>query len=213
MQIWMMTVPPAWEAEEEALLLHWVPPQRRQRLARFRRPEMMRLRLAAYALEGLAAYRAAGIAPQRQRYAVGEHGKPFLCGAEHYRYNLSHSGSRILLGTAGREIGVDIEKIRAFSPRLMARCFSPEERDWADTDERATALWTRKEAVCKWDGRGLTVGLREVDVLAGEHASLLYTARDGAYMLSVCCEEMEENLVWERLERKSLCALLENKQR
>lgn len=208
MRIWTVTAPPVWAAEEEALLLRWMPPRRRERLAACR-PEDYAVRLAAYALEGAAAFLAAGIPPEEQRYGIGEHGKPFLQGGGAYCYNLSHTGNRVLLGSADEEIGVDIERIRSFSSRLLERCFSPQERARAGTDEAATALWTRKEAACKRDGRGLAAGLRTVPVLEGEADGRLFTARDEEYMLSVCCGEAQQDPDWRRLDGGALCAMLQ----
>jgi 4'-phosphopantetheinyl transferase len=80
------------------------------------------------------------------------------------RFNVSHSAELGLIGVCrGREIGVDLEKVRALSEatRIVASFFSAEEQaefSRIPPDQQASAFtrgWTRKEAVLK----GLGVGL------------------------------------------------------
>lgn len=99
------------------------------------------------------------------------------------RFNLSHSGTRILIGvTDGLDVGVDIEWMRAeleIEP-LARRFFSPAEAaevlGLSDELRRAAfyRCWTRKEAYLKATGEGLAVGLDrfEVSLLPGEPAAL-----------------------------------------
>jgi len=83
-----------------------------------------------------------GSDPRALRFALGAHGKPMLeapaCGEVDLRFNLSHSGTLALYAvTAGREVGVDIERAR----------------------ERYTAeflrAWVAREAAVKCRGSGL----------------------------------------------------------
>jgi 4'-phosphopantetheinyl transferase len=80
------------------------------------------------------------------------------------RFNVSHSSELALIGVCrGREIGVDLERIKHISEadRIVASFFSPAELvEFATIPDTAKALaffrgWTRKEAVLK----GLGVGL------------------------------------------------------
>jgi phosphopantetheinyl transferase len=90
--------------------------------------------------------------PRELRFALGAHGKPRLRSepretrgdggsgpGEDLRFNLSHSGELMFLAvTAGREVGVDVERAR--------------ERHSADF----LRAWTRHEATVKCLGTGLT---------------------------------------------------------
>src|SRR6185295_15890681 len=103
------------------------------------------------------------------RFQRGAGGKPELAhegGPAALRFNLSHGGDLALIALArGRELGVDIEPLRALSDeaRLARRVLSPREADAfaaLPPDERAAALlrcWTRKEALLKANGCGITV--------------------------------------------------------
>ena len=94
----------------------------------------------------------------------GSRGKPALASPDRLRFNVSHSGDRILLAFAREcEIGVDVEHIRDLADfeAIAHRFFAPGES--ADLGEmpvgaRAEAFfrcWTRKEAYLKAIGDGL----------------------------------------------------------
>lgn len=133
----------------------------------------------------LAAY--LGDDPAALRFRAGAQGKPALLRTEGHgdvRFNLSHSGGVALVAVAlGREVGVDVERIRedAAGERLAERFFAPAEAAALRTipaRQRAPAFfacWTRKEAYLKARGVGLTFGLDRVivPVLPEEPASLL----------------------------------------
>ena len=91
------------------------------------------------------------------------HGKPALPGGL-LRFNLSHSDDLMLLGvTHGREIGVDIEKVRENLPfEMLSDHYFPPEDQWslrttpsAQRLAKFFELWTRIEARLKAHGSGL----------------------------------------------------------
>lgn len=95
----------------------------------------------------------------------GEHGKPFLCDAQGVRlegvhFNLSHCAGGILVAVADYPIGVDIETFRKPSSGLLRRCMNDGEIRQIEQSEEPlrtfAELWTRKEAVGKCRGTGLT---------------------------------------------------------
>ncbi len=103
-------------------------------------------------------------------------------------FNLSHSdGWALLAFTRDRRIGVDVERVRPLSDRGIARrFFAPGETaalEASPPDERPSAFfacWTRKEAVAKAVGRGLTLPLDdfEVSVRPDEPARLIGCAAE-----------------------------------
>jgi len=127
------------------------------------------------------------------RFDYGIYGKPALNWGEQrrggIRFNLSHSHGLALCAVAdGREVGVDIEYIRAdFADEQIARrFFSPREVEaLCALPFRAQVraffnCWTRKEAYIKATGRGLSQTLDSFDVslTPGEPAALLNTVED-----------------------------------
>jgi 4'-phosphopantetheinyl transferase len=117
------------------------------------------------------------------------YGKPFLAGDSGICFSTSHSHGLVLLAFArGREIGVDIERVRADLglEEIAARCFSPREIATLHSlrndlrEEAFFACWTRKEALAKAEGEGLALPLCrfEVTLVPGEPAMLLDTKGD-----------------------------------
>ncbi|MEA2842762.1 MAG: 4-phosphopantetheinyl transferase, partial [Actinomycetota bacterium] len=66
-------------------------------------------------------------------------------------------------------VGIDVERARDDLPwaRLAARYFAPEEAASIDTSDAFFACWTRKEAVVKATGTGLSQPLRDVVAAPG----------------------------------------------
>ena len=134
---------------------------------------------------------ALGVDPLAVPIVEGAHGKPALAPgspAAPLGFNVSHSGGRYVIALArGADPGVDVERIRPRPrlDRLARRFFSPtEQRAVAaapDPMEAFHRVWTRKEAVIKADGRGVSLGLSRFDVGADElRPALLHARWDGA---------------------------------
>jgi len=118
------------------------------------------------------------IDPLAVRFQYSVKGKPELVPSDresHIQFNLAHSGGIILLGfTARRKIGIDVEEIRADVEidEISQRFFSPFERPWLASlplPQRYEAFfrcWTRKEALLKGTGEGLSVSLDSLNVFS-----------------------------------------------
>lgn len=81
---------------------------------------------------------------------VAEGGKPYVPGGP--AVSISHSGTLAVCAVGEANLGVDIERRRAVSPRLLARAKA------AGYEEGTEFLlwWTAREANCKRLGRGFT---------------------------------------------------------
>ena len=118
-----------------------------------------------------------GAVPRSLELKAGSHGKPILIGHDRLAacFNLSHSGDLVALALVrARPIGIDIEVSRPLNDAalLARRILGPDEREHFERlpeAVRGTALlttWTRKEAVLKAMGTGISGGLTSIDVLA-----------------------------------------------
>jgi len=155
----------------------------RQRAARFRFERDRRRFVAARALlRELLAERLAA-RPETIELVYGKHGKPALARYD-LQFNVSHSGDVAAYAFArGCGIGIDVEEIRALpeAGAIAARMFSRSENDaYAALPAREKQqgffnCWTRKEAVVKALGDGLSLPLDQFDVslAPGESARML----------------------------------------
>ena len=140
-------------------------------------------RRAAYRLLALAAREVWGL-EALPTVARLEGGKPVFAARQDMHFSISHSGSLAVCALDGAPVGVDVQTVRAGSPRLLRRVCAPEERSWLaarkDSPQAFTLLWTLKESLCKQTGRGLVgpiAGIRP-PLPTGEER-VLY--RDGLY--------------------------------
>jgi 4'-phosphopantetheinyl transferase len=115
-----------------------------------------------------------GIAASDVDIACGPHGKPFLRDSSaQFGFNMTHSADLALLAVGvGRDIGVDLEMLRAPQDMmaLAKSVFSDEENNQFESlvDElRVPAFfncWTRKEALLKAMGTGLSLDAKTIHI-------------------------------------------------
>jgi 4'-phosphopantetheinyl transferase len=121
------------------------------------------------------------------RFNYLENGKPALTeefAGTGIHFNLAHTGELALVAvTRIGPVGVDVESVRPIKDvdELVARFFSPRESESfqkVSADQKPAAffnLWTRKEAMLKATGEGITrsLSLVEVSFLPGEAARVV----------------------------------------
>jgi 4'-phosphopantetheinyl transferase len=130
--------------------------------------------------------------PQWLRFTRTRLGKPGLVGTGELQFNLSHSEDVAILAVArGREVGIDVEQQRPVDVLdLASRFFAPAERESICSlppHEQESAFfrcWTRKEALVKAIGCGLSMALDafavHVDHSAREQTMSSFTADPSA---------------------------------
>jgi 4'-phosphopantetheinyl transferase len=114
--------------------------------------------------------------PADLAFVYGPQGKPALaatCDGSGLSFNASHSHDLALYAVArGRRVGVDVEHLREIREArdIARRYFTPAEAERLDATHRPAAeflrLWTRKEAVIKAVGVGLSMPLNCFDLSA-----------------------------------------------
>ena len=156
------------------------------RAERFRFPELAhRYRVGRYLLRDLIAART-GISARDIRFSVGKKGKPYLPGGP--AFNMSDSRSIVLIGIAAEgNLGIDIEHIQPSGDlnHLAERYFSLDERAslrGLQEPERTRAFfraWTRKEALVKAVGGGLSIPLDAFSVSIDKNPANALLSGDG----------------------------------
>lgn len=138
----------------------------RERALRFRfAKDKQRFIAAHYALRQLVS-RYVLKAAEQIRFAYTTHKKPYLQDAS-LQFNLSHSATLALIAfTLDHAIGIDVEKMENDDKQaLAARFFSPSENSALShlaENEKIPGfyrLWSRKEALIKACGKGLSIPL------------------------------------------------------
>lgn len=126
------------------------------------------------------------------RFNYSRHGKPSLapeCNISDVRFNLSYSFDLAVFAIAlGRELGIDVEQLRHIpeAPSIAHFVFSKAEATALKNtppellDLAFLNCWTRKEALIKARGEGLTSLLSRftVSLTPGEPATVLETQDD-----------------------------------
>lgn len=177
-----------------AQLAHTLAPDEQARAARFRFDRDRHQFIAARGILRALLARYLALDPAGIRFSYGPQGKPALSEPERdpgVCFNLAHTHGLALYGiTRGREIGIDVERIRpgGAQEQIAERFFSPYETATlralpaALQDQAFFACWTRKEAYLKARGGGLSLDLAAFDVTLtpGDPASLLETRDDPA---------------------------------
>jgi 4'-phosphopantetheinyl transferase len=117
--------------------------------------------------------RFSGVNEQEILLASGKNGKPFWSNPFEIRFNLSHAGDGLVIGLSlEKEVGIDMERLDRIPniPALETFLFTPSELelfhnlDPSLKQETFITAWTRKEAVLKASGEGLTKAMNELDV-------------------------------------------------
>jgi len=133
-----------------------------------------------------------GIAPAFVRFVEGPHGKPALAdpSTPALEFNVAHShGLALVALSAGAPVGIDVERIRPGVDHegIAGRFFAQVERtalariEPARRIEAFFACWSRKEAVLKAVGTGISGGVAAYAVSCDPDgpARLLATGPDG----------------------------------
>jgi len=163
---WARPVSPA----EAPSLVDLLDAHERARLDRFRRDADRARYLAAHALARLVVGPRTGTDPaaltiDRTCRCGKPHGKPTVAGVE---FSLTHSGDRVGVAvSAGGPVGLDVEEHRDLGDLdgLAGHALSPTEP--RPTDGAAfLRVWTRKEALLKATGEGLSGPMNAI-TLAG----------------------------------------------
>ena len=108
-------------------------------------------------------------------FLYNQYGAPYL--EEGPYFSISHCKHGIAVAVSETPIGIDIEHIRTAKPELVAHTMNQQEQTqiWeaASPDITFTALWTKKEAVLKMRGTGITsIDAIKNTLVALEHVDL-----------------------------------------
>lgn len=120
-------------------------------------------------------------------FVKNEHGKPFLKNYPDIHFNISHCKAGIAVAVSDQPVGIDIESYREVSDSLLRYTMNEEERhlitESDDPIRTFTEYWTKKEAVFKLRGTGITHDLHEL--LNGDEVVETYVIPEKKYSYSI----------------------------
>ena len=90
----------------------------------------------------------------KEEILIGPKGKPYFANGPFF--NLSHAGEYVGLAVSDEEVGFDLENIERCDLSIVRAAFTAEEGQRIHSKQDFALAWTRKEAVAKCLGDGLT---------------------------------------------------------
>lgn len=109
-----------------------------------------------------------GLVPEDDplHFEYNSHGKPYLAHHHGIHFNISHCPHAIAVAVDDAPIGVDVERFVSPSESLLNYCLNEDEvqqvQQSACPEQTFAAFWTKKEALFKLRGTGITHELRNV---------------------------------------------------
>ena len=195
-----VTLPEEREALYEALYRR-ASPDRKQRADRYLRREDGLRCLAAGELLRRCLEQELGITEYTVVKDPG--GKPRIDGQDHFHYNLSHSGSRVVIAYGDSPVGADVQQMcmDAGKEELARQFFTKDEQSYVfecpeETAARFYQVWTGKESYLKYLGTGLKKSLDSFSIFSPEISAMLKVRYlpDG-YCVSLCSNDQNSIFV------------------
>lgn len=101
----------------------------------------------------------------QQDIVISDNGRPTVEGMD---FNVSHSGSYVIIVTSDSCVGCDIEHIRNRNYSVAKRYFATEEIAWIDNannkDEVFYRIWTARESYSKSTGEGILLDFKKYEI-------------------------------------------------
>lgn len=190
MNLYLSSATPAFERSLGEVVGSATPEEKRGRIERCRVPQQRTGMLLGEALLAWALFEECGIVLCRQVRQRGEYGKPKAHLAQRrIEFNISHSGTWVLVGIDDEPIGVDIQQHGSYDPRVVDKIMpSDEAMRWRTASDRTEAFydaWVRRESELKWWGIGIA-GLGRDDLVMPEGVRVCKVTAPPGYSAAVC---------------------------
>jgi len=120
-------------------------------------------------------------------FEYNEHGKPSIVSHPEIFFNISHCKNSVAVAVADTPVGVDVEMMGRYKDGLAKHVLNEEELNQVlqsdDPDLVFTSLWTKKEAVLKLVGTGVSSDMKNV-LVEHKDKKITTTVCDG-YVYSI----------------------------
>lgn len=142
---------------------------RRKKIDAFRFRKDKNLSLGAGVLLD-AALKGYGLTEREMIYGETGNHKPVFLNAPEIHFNISHSGTMVILAVSDAPVGCDIEKTGKADLKISRRFFTENEHarllelSEGPQDELFYRLWTMKESYMKFTGEGMHLSLSDFEI-------------------------------------------------
>lgn len=182
------------KSEHLQQVLAFLPSWRRERVLAYKQESRQMESALAY-IELSRALALRGLQNIKPRFEYNEHGKPFLPLYPNLHFSISHCSQAVGCILSEMPCGLDIERVRRASPSLISKTMNQGEvkqiYSSSHPDVEFIRLWTRKEAVFKLLGTGITDDMQDILLRAEAlHIHIISTVNPArGYVLSTAYQE------------------------
>ncbi len=182
------------KSEHLQQVLAFLPSWRRERVLAYKQESRQMESALAY-IELSRALALRGLQDIKPRFEYNEHGKPFLPNYPNLHFSISHCSQAVGCILSEMPCGLDIERVRRASPSLISKTMNRNEEHQIYSSSHPEVefirLWTRKEAVFKLLGTGITDDMQDILLRAEAlHIHIISTVNLArGYVLSTAYQE------------------------
>ncbi|GEM_PF-3063738 len=132
-----------------------------------------------------------------------DNGKP-VTDRDDIFVSVTHTKNMVICGISGMPLGIDAEESgrKVQTEKISQRFFTEEENEKVrlEGENSFFMIWCRKEAFAKWEGRGLSYGIKKIPtIINGEFAGEIKGVRITGEMIPegyFACAGGEGDFVW-----------------
>ena len=182
------------KSEHLQQVLAFLPSWRRERVLAYKQESRQMESALAY-IELSRALALRGLQDIKPRFEYNEHGKPYLPTYPNLHFSISHCSQAVGCILSEMPCGLDIERVRRASPSLISKTMNQGEvkqiYSSSHPEVEFIRLWTRKEAVFKLLGTGITDNMQDILLRAEAlHIHIISTVNPArGYVLSTAYQE------------------------
>ncbi|MDD6758384.1 MAG: 4'-phosphopantetheinyl transferase superfamily protein [Paraprevotella sp.] len=182
------------KSEHLQQVLAFLPSWRRERVLAYKQESRQMESALAY-LELSRALALRGLQDIKPHFEYNEHGKPYLPLYPNLHFSISHCSQAVGCILSEMPCGLDIERVRRASPSLISKTMNQGEvkqiYSSSHPEVEFIRLWTRKEAVFKLLGTGITDDMQDILLRAEAlHIHIISTVNPArGYVLSTAYQE------------------------
>ena len=182
------------KSEHLQQVLAFLPSWRRERVLAYKQESRQMESALAY-IELSRALALRGLQDIKPRFEYNEHGKPYLPTYPNLHFSISHCSQAVGCILSEMPCGLDIERVRRASPSLISKTMNRNEEHQISSSSHPEVefirLWTRKEAVFKLLGTGITDDMQDILLRAEAlHIHIISTVNPArGYVLSTAYQE------------------------